>query len=83
VSRNQGKALRTETTINDTRDFKIGKRLTNLPALREAGFSAAMVNRVGSPSARAVAAAASTSLSGGRLVRISSRITVISTIVSV
>ena len=36
----EGKALRTETTINDTRDFGIGKRLTNLPALREIGFSA-------------------------------------------
>jgi hypothetical protein len=36
----EGRALRTETTINDTRDFQIGKRLTNLPALREAGFSA-------------------------------------------
>jgi len=36
----QGKALRTETTINDTTDFSIGKRLTNLPALREIGFSA-------------------------------------------
>lgn len=36
----EGKALRTETTINDTRDFEIGKRLTNLPALREIGFSA-------------------------------------------
>jgi hypothetical protein len=35
-----GKALRTETTINNTRDFGIGKRLTNLPALREVGFSA-------------------------------------------
>ena len=35
-----GKALRTETTINNTRDFGIGKRLTNLPALREIGFSA-------------------------------------------
>jgi hypothetical protein len=35
-----GKALRTETTINDTRDFGIGKRLTNLPALREIGISA-------------------------------------------
>ena len=35
-----GKALRTETTINDARDFGIGKRLTNLPALRQAGFSA-------------------------------------------
>lgn len=36
----QGRALRTETTINDTRDFQIGKRLTNLPALREVGFAA-------------------------------------------
>jgi hypothetical protein len=34
----QGTALRTETTINDTRDFQIGKRLVNLPALREIGF---------------------------------------------
>lgn len=34
------RALRTETTINDTRDFGIGKRLNNLPALREVGFSA-------------------------------------------
>jgi hypothetical protein len=36
----EGRALRTETTINDTRDFAIGKRLHNLPALREIGFSA-------------------------------------------
>ena len=36
----QGRALRTETTVNDTTDFSIGKRLTNLPALREIGFSA-------------------------------------------
>jgi hypothetical protein len=36
----EGRALRTETTINHTRDFDIGKRLTNLPALREIGFSA-------------------------------------------
>jgi hypothetical protein len=35
-----GRALRTETTINNTRDFGIGKKLTNLPALREVGFSA-------------------------------------------
>ncbi len=35
-----GQAIRTETTINDTRDFGIGKRLTNLPALRQAGFQA-------------------------------------------
>ena len=36
----EGKALRTETTINNTRDFGIGRRLTNLPALREIGFQA-------------------------------------------
>ena len=36
----EGRALRTETTINNTRDFKIGKRLHNLPALREVGFRA-------------------------------------------
>lgn len=35
-----GKALRTETTINDARDFAVGKRLHNLPALREIGFNA-------------------------------------------
>jgi hypothetical protein len=36
----EGRALRTETTINNTRDFGIGKRLHNLPALREIGFQA-------------------------------------------
>src|SRR3954447_26618189 len=36
----EGRALRTETTINDTRDFGIGKRLINLPALRQIGFQA-------------------------------------------
>lgn len=36
----EGRALRTETIINNTRDFDIGKRLENLPALREVGFSA-------------------------------------------
>jgi hypothetical protein len=36
----EGRALRTETTINNTRDFAIGKRLHNLPALRQVGFSA-------------------------------------------
>jgi hypothetical protein len=36
----ENRALRTETTINDTRDVEIGKRLTNLPAPREIGFSA-------------------------------------------
>ena len=33
-------AIRTETTINDTRDFAIGKRLRNLPELRQVGFQA-------------------------------------------
>jgi hypothetical protein len=36
----EGRALRTETTINNTRDFGIGKRLHNLPALRAIGFQA-------------------------------------------
>ena len=36
----EGRALRTETTINDTRDFGIGRRLPNLPALRQVGFPA-------------------------------------------
>ena len=35
-----GPALRTETTINNTRDFGIGKLLKNLPALRQIGFQA-------------------------------------------
>jgi hypothetical protein len=36
----EGRALRSETTINNPRDFGIGKRLENLPALREIGFQA-------------------------------------------
>ena len=36
----EGRALRTETTINNTRDFNIGKRLHNLPELRKIGFQA-------------------------------------------
>jgi hypothetical protein len=36
----EGRALRTETTINNSRDFGINKGLNNLPALREVGFSA-------------------------------------------
>jgi hypothetical protein len=36
----QGRALRTETTINDPRDFGVTKRLTSLPDLRQLGFSA-------------------------------------------
>jgi hypothetical protein len=34
------RALRTETTINNTYDFGVGKRLHNLPKLREIGFAA-------------------------------------------
>jgi hypothetical protein len=36
----EGRALRTETTINHTMDFDLGKRLTNLPALRKIGYTA-------------------------------------------
>jgi len=36
----EGRALRTETTLNDATDFRVGKRLCNLPALRQIGFSA-------------------------------------------
>jgi hypothetical protein len=36
----ESRALRTETTINNARDFGIGKRLCNLPALRAIGFAA-------------------------------------------
>jgi hypothetical protein len=36
----EGRALRTETTINQPRDFAIGKELTNLAALAEVGYNA-------------------------------------------
>jgi hypothetical protein len=36
----ENRALRTETTINNTYDFGIRKRLYNLPTLREVGFAA-------------------------------------------
>ena len=36
----EGRALRTETTINDPHDFRVTKRLTSLPELRQIGFSA-------------------------------------------
>jgi hypothetical protein len=36
----EGRALRTETTINNANDFYIGKRLHNLPTLRCIGFQA-------------------------------------------
>ena len=35
-----GRALRTEMVVNNTRDFDIGRRLSNLPALRQLGFDA-------------------------------------------
>ena len=44
-------ALRTETTINDTRDFGIGRRIENLAELRKIGFAANLrlldVQRIG------------------------------------
>jgi len=36
----EGRALRTETTINNTWDFNVGKRLHNLSRLRQIGFQA-------------------------------------------
>lgn len=36
----EAQALRTETTINDTRDFGVGRLLKNLPELRRIGFGA-------------------------------------------
>jgi DNA-binding HxlR family transcriptional regulator len=36
----EGRALRTQTTINNTYDFGVGRRLINLPALRQIGFAA-------------------------------------------
>ncbi|MEA3208294.1 MAG: hypothetical protein QOE70_1351 [Chthoniobacter sp.] len=36
----EGRALRTETTINNTYDFQVGRLLKNLPRLREIGFGA-------------------------------------------
>jgi hypothetical protein len=35
-----GRALRTETTINDAHDFGVGRLIKNLPALRTIGFQA-------------------------------------------
>ncbi len=35
-----GKALRTETTINNTRDFGVARGLSHLPELKEIGFTA-------------------------------------------
>jgi hypothetical protein len=34
----EGRALRTELTVNDPGDFGLGRKLANLPALRELGF---------------------------------------------
>jgi hypothetical protein len=36
----EGRALRTETTINDAHDFGVGRLIKNLPALRTIGFQA-------------------------------------------
>ena len=36
----EGRALRTETVINDTYDFAVGRRLRNLEDLKKIGFTA-------------------------------------------
>jgi hypothetical protein len=36
----EGRALRTETTINNADDFGVGRRIHNLPRLRQIGFAA-------------------------------------------
>jgi hypothetical protein len=36
----EGRALRTELTVNDAGEFDLGRKLDNLPALRELGFQA-------------------------------------------
>ena len=36
----QQRAIRTETTVNNTRDFGIGRRIENLPTLRKMAFTA-------------------------------------------
>jgi len=36
----EGRALRTETTINNSYDVQVGRKLANLPALRTIGFAA-------------------------------------------
>ena len=36
----EGQALRTETIINNPADFRLGRRLVNLPAYQELGFAA-------------------------------------------
>ena len=36
----EGRALRTETTVNNTYDFNVGRRLHNLDELRQIGFAA-------------------------------------------
>lgn len=40
IRQEDGRGLRTELTVNDTRDFGIGRGLTNLAALRQVGFEA-------------------------------------------
>jgi hypothetical protein len=36
----EGRALRTETTMNNPWDFRVNKGIANLPRLREIGFAA-------------------------------------------
>jgi len=56
-----GRALRTETTINDPRDFGVAKGLSHLPQLKEIGFTASRrlldVQRISHDPAEGAAAA--------------------------
>ena len=66
-----GKALRTETTINDTADFGVAKGLSHLPELKEIGFTASRrlldVQRIShDPAEGATALSALTSPSSAR-----------------
>lgn len=47
-----GRALRTETTINNANDFGIGKRLSCLPQLGRVGYQATVVSSTSNALAR-------------------------------
>ena len=49
----EGRALRTETAINDTYDFGVGRRLKNLDDLKQSGFAANRVPELGRAPRRA------------------------------
>jgi hypothetical protein len=63
INHKLGRALRTETTINDTADFGVAKGLSHLPELKEIGFTASRrlldVQRISHDPAEGAAALAS------------------------